>query len=68
MLRSRRGSLTATFARHGITLNQSVLADTTRRLISAHPLRLDTPTRTAHALRRLDASLDDLEERLVAAR
>ncbi len=68
MLRSRRGSLTATFARHGITLNQSVLADTTRRLISPHPLRLSTPTRTAHALRRLDASLDDLEERLVAAR
>ncbi len=67
MLRSRRGSLSTTLARHGITLDQAVLADPARRLIRQRGPRLSTTTRTAHALRRLEATLDDLEERLATA-
>lgn len=67
MVRSRLGSLSTTLARHGITIDTDVLGDMHRRLIDAPRPRLSTPTRTAHALKRLDAALDDLEERLAAA-
>ncbi len=68
MLRSHRGSLSTKLARHGIALDEAVLADTSRQLIHLAPPRLTTPTRTALALKRLDATLDDLEERLTAAK
>ncbi len=66
-LRSRRGALGAKFARHGVQIDDAVLADPTRRLIGT-PQRLRTPARTAHALERLDAALDDIEQRIDAVR
>ncbi len=67
MLRAKRSTLSAKLARHGVTINWPALEDSSRRLIADRPNRLTTPTRTAQALKRLDATLDDLEERLFAA-
>ena len=63
-LRSRRGALSATLARHGLALDESVLDDTRRTLIKQR--RPATGTRAARALRRLDEVLDDLQRRLAA--
>lgn len=67
MLRSRMGSLSTKLARHGIRIDAAVLAERNRRLV-AKRARLNTPTRTAHALKRLDDALDDLEERLATSK
>ena len=63
-LRSRRGVLSATLARHGLVLDDSVLDDSQRTLIKQR--RRPTGTRAARALRRLDEVLDDLQRRLAA--
>jgi NTE family protein len=73
-LRSRRSTLAATLARHGITLDDAVLDDPTRRLLSRRgPRRIsaapvDGVYRAARTLRRLDEVLDDLEQALPLAR
>ncbi len=62
-LRSRRGVLSAMLHKHGLTLDDSVLDDPTRRLL--HQRRRPLPaTRAAQALRRLDEVLDDLQQSL----
>ncbi len=62
-LRSRRSTLRAHLARHGITLNDAVLDDPQRRLVGrAKPRR----TRATRTLRRLDEVLTDLERALAA--
>ena len=63
-LRSRRSVLSATLARHGLALDESVLDDTRRTLIKQR--RPATGTHAARALRRLDEVLDDLQLRLAA--
>ena len=63
MLRSRRSSLGAKLARHGVGIDDAALADPSRHLVDARR-RHRTPSRTAQAFGRLDASLDDLEARL----
>ena len=57
-LRSRRGTLAATLARHGIRLNDAVLDDPKRSLLGK---RRPQRTRAGRALARLDEVLDDLE-------
>ena len=59
LLRSRRSSLGAQLARHGVTIDAAVLDDPTRRLVG-RPRRL-AGTRAARALKRLDEVLNDLE-------
>jgi predicted acylesterase/phospholipase RssA len=62
-LRSRRATLAATLARHGLALNDAVLDDAQRTLIGHHkPPR----TRTARTLLRLDEVLNDLDRALAA--
>ncbi len=57
-LRSRRSTLAATLARHGITIDDAVLDDAQRTLVGRkRPLR----TRAARALKRLDEVLNDLD-------
>ena len=63
-LRSRRGTLSATLARHALVLDDAVLDDSHRTLIKQR--RPATGTRAARALRRLDEVLDDLQHRLAA--
>ena len=63
-LRSRRGALSVTLARHGLMLNDLALDDSHRTLIKQR--RPVAGTRTARALRRLDEVLDDLQSRLAA--
>lgn len=61
LLRSRRSTLAATLAPHGITLNDAVLDDAQRTLLGTRaPLR----SRAARTLRRLDEVLDDLDRAL----
>ncbi len=63
-LRKRRGSVRATLARHGLCLDDAVLDDGHRRLLTRHlPVRRPA----ARALQRLDEVLDDLERVLAAA-
>lgn len=62
-LRSRRSTLRAQLARHGITLNDAVLDDPQRRLVGRAKPRRSRATRT---LRRLDEVLTDLERALAA--
>ena len=64
LLRSRRSSLGAQLARHGVTIDAAVLDDPTRRLVG-RPRRL-AGTRAARALKRLDEVLNDLEAGVVA--
>jgi NTE family protein len=63
-LRSQRGALSARLARHGLALDDAVLDDPRRQLVrgrhkTAAPLR-----RSAHAMKRLEEVLDDLEHAL----
>jgi NTE family protein len=58
MLRSQRTALGERLARHGVTIDAGVLDDDRRSLVGASSRR---STRTARALRRLDATLADLE-------
>jgi predicted acylesterase/phospholipase RssA len=58
MLRSRRTTLSAQLARHGITIDRQVLDDAHRRLVAK---RSRAGTRSAQALKRLDETLADLE-------
>jgi NTE family protein len=58
VLRSRFTSLSAQFARHGVTLDRAVLDDESRRLVDRR--RRGGP-RTARALRKLEETLADLE-------
>jgi predicted acylesterase/phospholipase RssA len=61
MLRSRRTVLRKQLARHGVTLNDEVLDDPDRRLVSKRrPPRL----RIARAVKRLEEVLNDLEQAL----
>ena len=64
-LRSRRGVLSATLARHGLVLDDAALDDSQRTLIKQRGAA--TGTRAARALRRLDEVLDDLQRRLAAS-
>ncbi len=60
-LRSRRGPIAATLARHGVTLNHERLDDPGRHLLTRHrPARRDG----ARAVARLDQVLDELERAL----
>jgi len=61
-LRSRRGTLGATLARHGIRLNDAVLDDPHRTLLGK---RIPKRTRSGRTLARLDEVLDDLERALL---
>jgi NTE family protein len=57
-LRSRRSTLAVTLARHGITLNDTVLDDAQRTLVGR---KRHLRTRAARALQRLDEVLNDLD-------
>ncbi len=62
-LRSRRATLAATLARHGLGLDDAVLDDGQRTLVGRHkPPR----TRAARTLQRLDEVLNDLDRALAA--
>ena len=70
-LRTRRRSLHAMFERHGVTLDDAVLDDPTRRLVAPKPRRapawrIGSPHRMAGALKRLGGALDELETSLHA--
>ncbi|MBC7602843.1 MAG: patatin-like phospholipase family protein [Ramlibacter sp.] len=56
MLRSRRTTLTAKFARHGITLDGDVLDDPRRHLLAPRP----SPTRIGRAIASLQEVMDGL--------
>ena len=62
LLRSRRSSLGAQLARHGVTIDAAVLDDATRHLLGRQ--RRLPGTRAARALKRLDEVLNDLEQGL----
>jgi predicted acylesterase/phospholipase RssA len=62
MLRSRRGRLAAQLRPHGIRIDAGVLDDPQRTLVGKRAPR----SRSAHALERLDAVLDDLAHALAA--
>ncbi len=66
MLRARRAELGAKLARHGVHIDDAVLADESRHLVEAKR-RPRAATRTAQALKRLDASLDEVEALLDAS-
>lgn len=59
MLRARHRSLTAKFEKHGIVVNDSVLADAKRRLV----MLTVRATSLAKAVRRLEKTLGDLKLR-----
>jgi len=63
-LRSRRGVLGTTLARHGLALDGPGLDDPKRTLLKHR--RAPRGTRAAQALRRLDEVLDDLQRSLAA--
>ena len=63
-LRSRRGVLGTTLARHGLALDGAGLDDPKRTLLKHR--RAPRGTRAAQALRRLDEVLDDLQRSLAA--
>ena len=56
MLRTRKSSLTRTFARHGITLNHALLDDPKRHLISPRP----ATSRLGQAVSSLQEVMEDL--------
>ncbi len=60
-LRSRRSTLREQLGRHGLSLNEAALDDTTRTLVRKRP---QVRNRSALALRRLDEVLDDLDRAL----
>jgi NTE family protein len=57
LLRARRSSLTAKFEKHGIVINEEVLADPKRQLV----LPLPKASKIGKAVQRLEATLEDLE-------
>jgi NTE family protein len=57
LLRARRSSLTAKFEKHGIVINEEVLADPKRQLV----LPLPKASKVGKAVQRLEATLEDLE-------
>ncbi len=57
MLRARRSSLTAKFEKHGITVNEDVLADPKRQLV----MPAVKASQVGKAVRRLEETLEDLE-------
>jgi NTE family protein len=59
LLRARRSSLTAKFEKHGITVNEEVLADPKRQLVMPGPKASDL----GKAVQRLEETLEDLERR-----
>ena len=59
LLRSRRSTLGAQLARHGLAIDAAVLDDEGRRLVGRR--RRVVGTRTSRALRKLDEVLSDLE-------
>jgi NTE family protein len=65
-LRSRRSSLGAVLARHGLTLDDAALDDTRRQLVKRRGLAKPAGSRATRALRRLDEVLDDLDRALAA--
>lgn len=65
LLRSRRSSLGAQLARHGVTIDGAVLDDPTRHLVGR--ARRPPGTRAAQALKKLDEVLNDLEAGATAA-
>ncbi|MES2188873.1 MAG: patatin-like phospholipase family protein [Pseudomonadota bacterium] len=56
MLRSRKTTLSAKLARHGVTLNMDVLDDPRRHLVAARP----APTRIGRAIASLEEVMEDL--------
>jgi NTE family protein len=64
MLQARRGAIQATLARHGLSLNGTVVDDPRRSLVDPRPRPVG---RANQALRRLETVLDDLEHRLAPA-
>jgi predicted acylesterase/phospholipase RssA len=62
MLRSRRTTLAAQLARHGIAIRDDVLDDVGRHLVEKRPVG----SKPARALQRLEEVLDDLEGVLAA--
>ena len=66
MLRSRRSTLGAQLARHGVGIDRAVLDDMDRRLIGRIKPRRGG-TRTARALKRLEETLSDLEQQQASA-
>jgi len=62
MLRSRRTTLAAQLARHGVSIDDGVLDDAQRHLVHKRPPR----SKPALAVQRLDEVLDDLERALQA--
>ncbi|MDP3604536.1 MAG: patatin-like phospholipase family protein, partial [Polaromonas sp.] len=60
MLRSRKTSLSAKLARHGVSLNLAVLEDTRRHLVSPAP----APTRLGRAIRSLEEVMEDVSHAL----
>jgi NTE family protein len=66
LLRSRRSSLGAQLARHGVAIDGAVLDDPARRLVGRQ--RRLPGTRSARALKRLDEVLNDLELAAASAR
>ncbi|WP_372826151.1 patatin-like phospholipase family protein [Polaromonas sp.] len=56
MLRSRKTSLSAKLARHGVSLNMAVLEDPRRHLVSQMP----APTRLGRAIRSLEELMEDV--------
>ncbi len=63
-LRTRRGPIAATLARHGVALDHAVLDDPQRRLLRGHRAARRDGARVAH---RLEQVLDELEQNLAAA-
>jgi NTE family protein len=59
LLRARRSSLTAKFEKHGILVNEEVLADPKRQLVMPAPKASDL----GKAVQRLEETLEDLERR-----
>jgi NTE family protein len=59
LLRARRSSLTAKFEKHGISVNEEVLADPKRQLVMPAPKASDL----GKAVQRLEETLEDLERR-----
>ncbi len=56
MLRSRKTTLSAKLARHGVSLNMDVLDDPRRHLVAARP----APTRVGRAIASLEEVMEDL--------
>ena len=56
MLRSRKTTLTAKLARHGISLNMAVLDDPKRQLVAPRP----AATRVGRAITSLEEIMEDL--------